>query len=42
LDNMEMIVRPSNGNETVTRGVLYGWSEDAMKRIRLEITYTRL
>jgi hypothetical protein len=42
VDNLEMIVRPSNGNETVTRGVLYGWSEDAMKRIRLEITYTRL
>ncbi|KPL10115.1 MAG: hypothetical protein AMS26_21900 [Bacteroides sp. SM23_62] len=42
VDNLEMIIRPVNGDETVTRGVLYGWSEDFMKRIRLEITYTRL
>jgi hypothetical protein len=42
VDNLEMIIRPSEGNSTVTRGVLYGWSEDFMKRIRLEITYTRL
>ncbi len=42
VDNPEMIIRPSQGNETVTRGVLYGWSKDFMKRMRLEITYTRL
>jgi hypothetical protein len=42
VDNLEMIIRPSGGNSTVTRGVLYGWSEDFMKRTRLEITYTRL
>ncbi len=42
VDNLEMIIRPSQGNETVTRGVLYGWSKDFMKRMRLEITYTRL
>ena len=42
VDNLEMIIRPSDGNSTVTRGVLYGWSEDFMKRTRLEITYTRL
>jgi hypothetical protein len=42
VDNLEMIIRPSEGNSTVTRGVLYGWSEDFIKRIRLEITYTRL
>ena len=42
VDNLEMIIRPSDGNETATRGVLYGWSEDFMKRARLEITYTRL
>ena len=40
--NLNVIIRPNDGNETVTRGVLYGWSEDFMKRIRLEITYTRL
>jgi hypothetical protein len=42
VDNLEMIIRPSNGNKTVTRGIMYGWSEDFMKRIRLEIIYTRL
>ncbi len=42
VDNLEMIIRPTKGNETVTRGVLYGWSEDFIKRTRLEITYTRL
>lgn len=42
VDNLEMILRPADGNETLTRGVLYGWSEDIMKRTRLEITYTRL
>ena len=42
VDNLEMVIRPSDGNSTVTRGVLYGWSEDFMKRIRLKITYTRL
>jgi hypothetical protein len=42
VDNLEMIIRPSQGNQTVTRGVLYGWSKDFMKRMRLEITYTRL
>jgi hypothetical protein len=42
VDNLEMIIRPSDGNETLTRAVLYGWSEDFMKRTRLEITYTRL
>ncbi len=42
VDNLEMILRPADGNETLTRGVLYGWSEDFMKRARLEITYTRL
>jgi len=42
VDNLEMILRPSNGNNEVVRTVLYGWSEDFMKRTRLEITYTRL
>ena len=42
LDNLEMIIRPSQGNETVTRGVFYGWSKNFMERMRLEITYTRL
>ena len=42
VDNLEMILRPSNGTQTVTRGILHGWSEDFLKRIRLEITYTRL
>jgi hypothetical protein len=42
VDNLEMIIRPSDGNETVTRGIMYGWSEDFMKRIRLEIIYTKL
>lgn len=42
VDNLEMIIRIANGDEVVSRGVLYGWSEDFMKRTRLEITYTRL
>ncbi len=42
VDNLEMIIRPNSGNSTVTRAVLNGWSEDFLKRIRLEITYTRL
>ncbi len=42
VDNLEMVIRPVNGDETVTRGVLYGWNEDLTKRTRLEITYTRL
>ncbi len=42
VDNLEMIIRPADGNETVTRGAIYGWNEDFMKRIKLEITYTRL
>ena len=42
VDNLEMIIRPSNGDETVTRGVLYGWSKDFLRRTRLEITYTIL
>ena len=42
VDNLEMIIRPSNGDETVTRGVLNGWQDDFLKRIKLEITYTRL
>jgi hypothetical protein len=42
IDNLEMIIRPANGNQTVTQQVLYGWSEDFFQRIRLEITYTRL
>lgn len=42
VDNLEMIIRPTSGNSTVTRSVLYGWSEDFMKRARMEITYTRL
>jgi hypothetical protein len=42
VDNLEMIIRPNNGNSTVTRAVLNGWSEDFLKRIRFEIIYTRL
>jgi hypothetical protein len=42
VDNLEMIIRPSSGTTTVTQGVLNGWSEDFLKRIKLEITYTRL
>ena len=41
-ENLEMILRPGNGNETLTRTVLHGWSEDYLKRTKLEITYTRL
>ena len=40
--NLDMMIRPSNGDETVRRGIFYGWSEDFMKRMRLEITYTIL
>jgi hypothetical protein len=42
VDNLGMIIQPVNADETVTRGALYGWSGDFTKRIRLEITYTRL
>lgn len=41
-ENLEMILRPGDGNETLTRTVLHGWSEDYLKRTKLEITYTRL
>jgi hypothetical protein len=42
VENLDLIIRPNDGNERVTRGVMYGWSGDFLKRIRLEITYTRL
>ena len=42
VENLEMILRPGGGNETLTRTVLHGWSEDHLNRTRLEITYTRL
>jgi hypothetical protein len=42
VDNLEMIIRPSLGNQSVSGVVLNGWSEDFMKRIKLEITYTKL
>jgi hypothetical protein len=42
VDDLEMVIRPAEAKESITRGVLYGWSTDYMKRIRLEITYTRL
>ncbi|MFC2080910.1 DUF4270 family protein [Bacteroidota bacterium] len=40
--NLEMVLIPANLSETISRGVLYGWSGDYRKRIRLEITYTVL
>jgi hypothetical protein len=42
VDNLEMVLRPTSGNLTVSRGVLNGWSKDSSDGIKLEITYTRL
>ena len=42
VDNLEMVIRPVSGNQTVSEGVLNGWSKDSSKGIKLEITYTRL
>jgi hypothetical protein len=40
--NLEMALLPYNSDETLSRAVLNGWSNDPAKRIRLEITYTLL
>ncbi len=42
VENLELSLKPASPDETVTRVVLYGWSQDPDKRIRLEITYLRL
>ncbi|MFC2112567.1 DUF4270 family protein [Bacteroidota bacterium] len=43
VENLEMVLVSNNTTETVRRAGLYGWnSNDPGKRIRLEITYTKL
>ena len=40
--NLQMVLVPGNTGQTLSRGALYGWNSDPGKRMRLEITYTRL
>ena len=42
IKNLDMILIPGKTNQTVSKGVLYGWNQDPGKRIRLEIIYTKL
>lgn len=42
-DNLELVLLPASSSETVKRVGLYGWNnQDPEKRMRLEITYTKL
>jgi hypothetical protein len=40
--NLDMVLIPNNTGTEVNRGILYGWTPDPRKRIRLEIIYTIL
>ena len=40
--NLEMILFAGDAAQSVNRAALYGWNSDPQKRIRLEITYTKL
>ena len=42
VENLEMILKPSEGEEIVSRTVLQSWSQNPGKRVRLEIVYARL
>ena len=42
VDNLEMILKSGTTGLSVNRTVLNGWNQDPGKRIRLEITYTKL
>ncbi len=42
IPNLDLLLVPVNPAGTVKRAVLNGWSSDPQKRIRLEITYTKL
>jgi hypothetical protein len=40
--NLDMVLLPHNTASNLSRAILYGWNTDPQKRIRLEITYTKL
>ena len=42
VENLDMVLTPTNTSQVVSRSVLYGWSNNSRERMRLEITYTKL